>query len=100
MKYLLIVCALFTLTGCNEAPIDRSKEIAASKEVMKNRKLHAKEIITATNECIKSASSLTHLTASGNDQDEVVIACTESAQKAYGAYSPYFESDLQEWATQ
>lgn len=97
MKILLIVIA-FAMVGCS-VPEDRQKSrVAASKEVIKNRKLYAKEIIEATNECIKSATSVTHLTAAGNDQEETVKACTESSQKAYGAYSPYYENLLQEWA--
>lgn len=98
MKNLLIVIIVACLYGCsNEASTDESK-IAVAKEVMKNRKLYSKEIIQATNECIKSSTSVTHLTASGNDQEETVTACTEAAQKAYGAYSPYYENYLQEWA--
>lgn len=97
MKILLILIS-FAMVGCSAVEDQKASRIAASKEVMKNRKLYAKEIIEATNECIKSATSVTHLTASGNDQEETVKACTESSQKAYGAYSPYYESSLQEWA--
>lgn len=97
MKILLIVIA-FAMVGCSNMADGDASKIAASKEVMKNRKLYAKEIIEATNECIKSATSVTHLTAAGNDQEETVRACTESSQKAYGAYSPYYENYLQEWA--
>ena len=86
------------MVGCSNIRDGDAWKIAASKEVMKNRKLYAKEIIDATNECIKSATSVTHLAAAGNDQEETVRACTESSQKAYGAYSPYYESYLQEWA--
>lgn len=100
----LFLCVVFGLlmAGCEQGETfkDRSAEIAASKKVMANREKFAKEIIQATNDCIKNANSLTHLTASGNDSEEVVKACAESAQKAYGAYSPYFESYLQEWASQ
>ena len=93
MKYLTIILAAIMLTGCaSEA------KIAVSKEVVQNRKLYAKEIVAATNECIKASTSLTHLTAAGNDQEEVVKACTRVAQQAYGAYSPYQEQYLREWA--
>ena len=92
MKIAVFISVLL-ITGCANYEDGES-----SKEVIKNRKLYAKEIIRATNECIKSATSVTHLTAAGNDQEETVKACTESSQKAYGAYSPYYESYLQEWA--
>ena len=58
------------MVGCSAAEDRKASRIAASKEIIKNRKLYAKEIIEATNECIKSATSVTHLTASGNDQEE------------------------------
>lgn len=95
---LLVFILSISLFGCAHVSDGNPEEIAAAKEIVKNRKQYAKEIIQATNDCIKSATSVTHLTASGNDQEETVIACTESAQKAYGAYSPWFESYLQEWA--
>ena len=44
-----------------------------------------------TIECIKSANTLKSLTAAGNDAHETVKSCTDSAQQAYGAYSPWFE---------
>lgn len=96
MKVLsvLLVAIVALCSGCE----DDKTTIAVSKEVMKNRKLYAKEIVESTNECIKSATSITHLTKSDNDQAETVKACTDSSQQAYGAYSPYVESYLQEWA--
>lgn len=99
MIKLMLCISILLITGCSEEYKDRSAEIAASKKVMANREKFAKEIIEATNECIRSSNTLTHLTAAGNDQEETIKACTESAQKAYGAYSPYFEIYLQEWAT-
>ena len=93
MKHLTVVLVAIVLTGCaSEA------QIAVSKEVVQNRKLYAKEIVAATNECIKASTSLTHLTAAGNDQEEVVVVCTRVAQQTYGAYSPYQEKYLREWA--
>lgn len=99
------VTSMVCLTGCarmeeaNErAEADRKAEIAVAKRIIKNREVYSKDIVLATNECIKASSSLTQLTASGNDQEEVVKVCSEVAQKAYGAYSPYFESSLQVWS--
>lgn len=65
MKYLTVILATIVLTGC----VSEDK-IAVSKEVLQNRKLYAKEIVAATNECIKAYTSLTHLIAAGNDQEE------------------------------
>lgn len=65
MKYLTVILATIVLTGC----VSEDK-IAVSKEVLQNRKLYTKEIVAATNECIKASTSLTHLIAAGNDQGE------------------------------
>ena len=100
MKIVLALAASLFLFGCSDGVVDRTNEIAVSKEVVKNRKIYAKDIIHATNECIKSASTLTHLAVASNDQAETVEVCTKSAQKAYGAYSPYYENVLLEFAAQ
>lgn len=100
-KLLTIGTALLVFQGCSsDNTSSMETRIKVAKEVVKNRKVYAKEITLATNECIKSATSVQTLTASGNDQEETVIACTQQAQTAYGAYSPYYEHKLQEYAVQ
>ena len=99
-KLIAIVIFSILIVGCAKRVEDYSAKIAVSKKIMANREKYAREITQATNECIKSANTLTHLTASGNDQEETIKACSKSAQIAYGAYSPYFEHYLQEWANQ
>ena len=47
MKYLTVILATIVLTGCVS-----EVKIAVSKGVLQNRKLYAKEIVAATNECI------------------------------------------------
>lgn len=97
-KIVVLVLAVSLFQGCS-GEIE-ARAIATSKKVMKNRETFAKDIMQATNECIKSATSVKNLTAASNDQAETVEECTKSAQKAYGAYSPYDENFLQEWAAQ
>lgn len=102
MKYKLpatVIC-LSLLTGCSGDVRDRTYEIKASKEIVENRKKYQKEISQGVIECIKSTNTITHLTASGNDQEEVVEICTKSVQKIYGAYSPWIESATLEWSQQ
>lgn len=103
MKLLIIlpvVLSSILFTGCDGIAEQQNKDaVLAAKLIVKNRNEHAKEIITATNDCIKAASSVQSLAAASNDQAEIVIACTESAQKAYGAYSDYQESWLATAAT-
>lgn len=98
-KIAVLFLTVCLFQGCTGGEIE-ARKIAASKKIVKNRETYAKDIMQATNECIKSATSVETLTASSNDQAETVEACTESAQKAYGAYSPYDENWLQERATQ
>jgi hypothetical protein len=69
-----------------------------AKHIMKNRQTYAKEIITATNDCIKSSASIKTLTAASNDQAETVDECSKFAQQTYGAYSPYGEGIITEAA--
>lgn len=96
MKIVLVLAASLFLFGCDK-PYSAG-EISASKKIVKNRELYAKDILHAMNDCIKSSSTLTHLAAAGNDQDEVVEECYKASQLAYGAYSPFYESDLQRMA--
>lgn len=100
MKYNLLAVSLYIglLTGCSGEVRDRTYEIKASKEIVENRKKYQEEISKGVIECIKSTNTITHLTASGNDQEEVVKVCTESVQKIYGAYSPWIESATLEWS--
>ena len=100
MKTLLItslITTTFLFTGCDNSRKEAAK-IKAAKQIVENRKLYREDIIKATNECIESSNTLTHLTAAGNDSEEVVEACERSVQKTYGAYSPYYEYDLLEYA--
>ena len=97
MKVLTLLATLtITLTGCMqvsqiEIPVE---DILAAKAIVDNRKVHAKDIVTGINECVKSANTLTHLTAAGNDAQEVVEECTKSVQITYGAYTTWRESYL------
>lgn len=101
LKVITISATLLIFQGCtSDNTANMETRIRVAKEVVKNRKIYAKEIVLATNECIKSATSVQTLTASGNDQEETVVACTEQAQTAYGAFSPYYEHKLQEYAVQ
>ena len=94
LKLLPIYLVAILFVGC-----DGNREIiVASKKIVKNRELYTKEIITATNDCIKAATSVQTLAAASNDQAETVEECKEAAQQAYGAYSPYDESKLLRFA--
>lgn len=98
IKTLCLIICVSLLTGCSGEVRDRTYEIKASKEIVENRKKYQEEISKGVIECIKSTNTITHLTASGNDQEEVVRVCTESVQKIYGAYSPWIESATLEWS--
>lgn len=90
-----------SLTGCSKEDRVTNAQIKASKAVIENRKLYAKEIVKATNDCVKNATSVTNLSMEESDFDsvpEVVESCETQAQKAFGAFSPYYESYVQEWA--
>lgn len=98
MKYsILALVAAVMLTGCVDSRKLAAKE-AAARDIIDNRKTFAKEILVATNECVKNANTLTHLVAAGNDAEETVIACSRQAQDAYGASSPWQEIYLMEYA--
>lgn len=98
MKYsILALVAAVMLTGCVDSRKLAAKE-AAARDIVVNRKTFAKEILAATNECIKNANTLTQLIAAGNDAEETVSACSRQAQKAYGASSPWQEQYLLEYA--
>lgn len=97
LKVLPLVLVTLMFTGCDSGVVDR-KDILAAKQIVQNRQKFAKEIITATNDCIKAATSVQTLAAASNDQAETVEECTKAAQTAYGAYSPYYESSLLEFA--
>ena len=98
MKFLLItslIATTFFFTGCDSS----RKEVAqVAKQIVENRKLYREDIVKATNECIKNSNTLTNLTAAGNDAEEVIVACAKQAERAYGAYSPYYENVLLEYA--
>lgn len=96
MKYLLITALVLGLVGCEPPP--KKANVSAAKTIIANRAKFSKEILVATNECVKNANSLKVLSDSDNDSAETIEACKTQAQQAYGAYSPWFESALLEWA--
>lgn len=89
MIRLILITLL--LTGCIKT--DNAANTAA-KKIVANREAYKTEILAATNECIKNSNTLTSLTAAGNDAAETIAECSNRAQIAYGAYSPWFEQDL------
>lgn len=97
LKLLPTVLSTILFVGCDDVGVNRNI-IITSKKIVKNRELYAKEIITATNDCIKAATSVQTLAAASNDQAETVEECKEAAQQAYGAYNPYSESELLKFA--
>lgn len=93
MKLFVMGLAIALLMGCS-----REDQSAAAKKIVANREAYKVEILAATNECIKNANTLTSLTAAGNDAAETIEECSTQAQKAYGAFSPWYEDFLLEQA--
>ena len=91
-KLILTTIVAITLSGCERTYT--GGEIKAAQKIIENREKYSKEIIEATNQCIKNANTLTNLSAAGNDSEETIRECSIQAQTAYGAYSPWYESYL------
>lgn len=92
-KILFAITASLFFTGCVKEDFS-NKDYLVAKEIIKNRTQYKSEILIATNECIKNANTLTSLAAAGNDAAETIEECSNQAQKAYGAYSPWYEDYL------
>lgn len=92
IKVLPVVFCVMFFVGCDDKSQQRlNLDVLAAKRIVQNRQKFSKEIIIATNDCIKAATSVQTLAAASNDQAETVEECVEAAQLAYGAYSPYDE---------
>lgn len=96
---ILITLTTILFVGCDSKTYEQLKKeediaLLAAKKIVQNRATYSKEIIAATNDCIKAATSVQTLAAASNDQAETVEECKEAAQEAYGAKSPYSEDWL------
>lgn len=95
-KFVLLLPLVLglTLVGCDNYD---DVSIKASRTVIENRKLHAQEIVNATNTCVKNATSVTNLSLEESSfylVPSVIEKCKYQAQEAFGAKSPFREDYL------